>query len=124
MKKILILCAVTLFVGGVLLYRHLRMPSVFGTFTGAPRAEVADLVERPEAMRRTTWSVEGVIRDQCTTMGCFFFLREGKATLRVDLAEIAMNAPKKMNGRKAHVEGQLVPFDHGYQLWASAVEFE
>jgi hypothetical protein len=56
-------------------------------------------------------------------MGCFFFFRSGKSTLRVDLEEIAMNAPMK-NGRRARAEGQMVPYGDGYQLWASAVEFE
>jgi hypothetical protein len=39
------------------------------------------------------------------------------------LQEIAMNAPRR-NGHPARVEGQVVPFDHGYQFIASAVEFE
>jgi hypothetical protein len=56
-------------------------------------------------------------------MGCFFFLRSGKGTLRVDLQEIAMKAPLR-EGRTARVEGQVVPYNGGYQLYASAVEFE
>jgi hypothetical protein len=44
--------------------------------------------------------------------------------LRVELSEIAMTAPKRRNGRPARVEGQLMPYDHGYQLVATAVEFK
>jgi hypothetical protein len=56
-------------------------------------------------------------------MGCFFFFLSGKNMLRVDLQEIAMNAPRR-NGRPARVEGQIVPYGDGYQFVASAVEFE
>jgi hypothetical protein len=56
-------------------------------------------------------------------MGCFFFFDTGKHTLRVDLKEIAMNAPEK-EGHRARVEGRLMPYSDGYQLLASAVEFK
>jgi hypothetical protein len=56
-------------------------------------------------------------------MGCYFFFLSGKNLLRVDLQEIAMNAPRR-NGHIARVEGQLVPFDGGHQFLASSVEFE
>jgi hypothetical protein len=56
-------------------------------------------------------------------MGCFFFFLSGKNTLRVELQDIAMNAPRR-NGRPARVEGQMVPHNDGYQFLASAVEFE
>ena len=123
MKTILILCASILVVGGVLLWHALRLPSEYGQFTGAPKAEVADLVSQPQEFLHKTFTVEGVVRDQCTTMGCYFFFRSGKKMLRVDLQEIAMNAPRR-NGRIARVEGQVVPYGDGYQFVASAVEFD
>jgi hypothetical protein len=55
-------------------------------------------------------------------MGCFFFFRSGRETLRIDLQDIAMKAPMK-EGHPARVEGQLVPYDGAYQLSATAVEF-
>jgi hypothetical protein len=67
--------------------------------------------------------IEGTIVDQCETMGCYFYFRSGKSKLRVDLQDIAMHAPKHQGG-KARVEGQIVPYDGGYQFSASAVEFE
>jgi hypothetical protein len=123
MKTILTLCAVTLVLGAVLIWRAVRMPSHYGTFTGAPKAEVADLIDKPKDFLHKTLTIEGTVRQQCTTMGCFFFFLSGNNMLRVELQEIAMNAPRR-NGRLARVEGQIVPYDHGYQFLASAVEFE
>lgn len=123
MKTILILCGVILAAGAVFAWRSMRTPAQFGTFTGAPRAEVADLVDRPEDFLGKTISVEGVVREQCKAMGCYFSIPSGKKTLRVDLQEIAMTAPMK-EGHPARVEGQIVAYGEGYQLFASAVEFE
>ena len=55
-------------------------------------------------------------------MGCFFFIHTGKENLRIDLQEIAMNAPMN-EGRMARVEGILVPYGETYQLNATAIEF-
>jgi len=123
MKKIFALSALVLIAGGVFLYRATRMPDRYGIFEGAPKTEVADLIARPKDFLRKTVAVEGVVAEQCTTMGCFFFLHAGDKALRVDLAEIAMDAPRK-NGRRVRAEGQLVRYGDGYQLHASAVDFE
>jgi hypothetical protein len=123
MRTIFALCALTLVVGAAVTWRAMQLPTHYGTFTGAPTVAVSDLIERPKEFLGKTVAVQGVISDQCKTMGCFFFFRSGKSTLRVDLEEIAMNAPMK-NGRRARAEGQMVPYGDGYQLWASAVEFE
>ena len=123
MKTIFALCAAVLIAGGVLLYRSTRLPDKYGAFSDAKKAAVADLIKQPRAYLRKTVIVEGVVREQCTSMGCYFFFREDGKTLRVDLQEIAMNAPRK-NGHRARVEGQMVKHGDGYQLWASAVEFE
>ena len=123
MKTILVLCALTLVVGAALIWRAMRLPSHYGTVTGAPKAEVADLIDRPKEFLHKTVTLEGIVRQQCTTMGCFFFFQSGNNTLRVELQEIAMNAPRR-NGRPARVEGQIVPYGDGYQFVASAVEFE
>jgi hypothetical protein len=123
MRTILTICAVTLVLGTVLVWRAVRMPSQYGTFTGAPKAEVASLIDRPNDFLHKTLTIEGTVRQQCTTMGCFFYFLSGKKMLRVELQDIAMNAPRR-NGRPARVEGQIVPYNHGYQFLASAVEFE
>jgi hypothetical protein len=99
MKTIFGMCAVILAVGGFFLWRSMQFSLVSGTFIGAPRTEVAVL------------------------MGCFFFFQAGEKQLRVDLEQIAMNAPMR-EGRVAKVEGHMVPFGNGYQLLATAVEFE
>jgi hypothetical protein len=123
MRTILILCAATLVVGVALIWKTVRLPSHYGSFTGAPKADVADLIDRPKEFLHKTVTIEGTVRQQCTTMGCFFFFISGKDMLRVELQEIAMKAPSR-NGRPARVEGQIVPYDGGHQFLASAVEFD
>ena len=123
MKTILVLCALTFVVGAALIWRATRLPSEFGTFTGASKADVADIIDRPADFLHKTVTIEGTVRQQCTTMGCFFFFVSGKNMLRVELQQIAMNAPRR-NGRLARVEGQIVPFDGGHEFLASAVAFE
>ncbi len=124
MKAILALCAVVLVAGSAALYRFSRPAAIYGAFEGAPRADVAQLVDRPKDFTRKTVAIEGLVTKQCTTMGCYFFFESGKNLLRVDLAEIAMHAPKNKNGGKARVEGRMVPYGDSYQFWASAVEFK
>jgi len=123
MKAILVLCGAVLIAGSAALYRATRPQLLYGEFAGAPRAEVSELIARPKANMGKTWAIDGVITKQCTSMGCFFFFEADGKLLRVDLAEIAMHAAKNRNGRRARVEGQMVPYGEGYQFWASAVEF-
>lgn len=124
MKAIFALCAVVLAAGAVAVYQYTRPPMSYGVFEAAPRAEVLELIKRPKDFMKKTVAIEGIITKQCTTMGCFFFFEAEGETLRVDLAEIAMYAPKNKNGRPARVEGRMVPFGEGHQFWASAVEFK
>ena len=122
MKTILILCTVVLLAGAAFLWHAFRMPSKYGTFTGAATVDVADVAVHPERYLHRTVALEGAVHDQCSSMGCFFSFHAGRQTLRVDLQEIAMNAPRR-EGHKARVEGQLVPYGGGYQILATAVEF-
>lgn len=124
MKIIIGLCLASLLAIGAFIYRSTRPALIYGEFIGAPRAEVSDLVDRPKQYKGKTVAVEGIIQEQCESMGCFFFFHSGEKILRIDLAQIAMYAPRKRNGRPARVEGQIVPFNGGTQLWASAVEFK
>lgn len=123
MKTILVICAAILLGGGVMIWRSMTVPSVLGRFASAPKTKVADLIERPKDFLNKTVSIEGKISQQCKAMGCFFFFAVGEKQLRVDLEQIAMNAPMR-EGRMAKVEGQMMPYGDGYQFVASAVEFE
>jgi len=123
MKKILILCGLTLVIAAAFVWRTSAKPARFGTFTGAPKAEVASVIADPKSYLGRTVEIEGVVSEQCRAMGCYFFFKSGKETLRVDLQEIAMTAPMR-EGRMARVEGQTVPYNGAYQFFASAVEFE
>ena len=106
MRTIVIVCAVSLVLVGALIWRTARLPHQFGAFTGAPAAEVSDLINRPEEFLDKTVTIEGTVRRQCTTMGCYFFFLSGSDMLRVELKDIAMNAPRR-NGHLARVEGQI-----------------
>jgi hypothetical protein len=123
MRTIFILCALVLIGGGVWFYQSTRMPNLYGTFTGAPKVEVGTLIEKPKDYLKKTVAIEGEVREQCETMGCYFYVHVGEKTLRVDLQDIAMNAPRK-NGHMAKVEGQMVKYGDGFQLVATAVEFK
>lgn len=122
MKKIFTLCALIAAAAAILIWRATQLPTEYGVFEGARKTTVSELVAHPKNYVRKTVAVEEVIRQQCQSMGCFFFFREGNQLLRVELKDIAMNAPMR-EGRKARVEGQMVPFGDGYQLLATAVKF-
>ena len=123
MRNILILCGSILIAGGFFAWRGLQKPTVYGEFVGAPAVAVADLVERPKDFMGRTVSAEWKISQQCESMGCFFFFQSGTKTLRVELKDIAMTAPRR-EGHLARVEGQIVPFADGYQLYATGLEFK
>ena len=122
MRKIFLLCTLSLVAIGGLVWRATAKPSRYGNFVGAPRTEVAAIIAQPKSYAGKTLTVEGTISEQCKSMGCFFFFRSGNRSLRVDIQEVAMTAPMH-EGRRARVEGQLVPYGDGFQLYASAVEF-
>lgn len=124
MKVIFALCGIILLVGGVLFWQWTQKPVQFGVFTNAPKVEILDVINHPQNYLHKTVALEGEIAKQCTTMGCYFFLAVGMQELRVDLVEIAMNAPKKRDGRRVRVEGRTVPYDQGFQFMASWVEFQ
>jgi hypothetical protein len=123
MRTILTLCMSILLIGGFFIWRGMQLPTHFGEFTGAPTVAVEDLVERPKDFFGRTVAVHGAVMEQCTTMGCYFFFPSRNGKLRVELKDIAMTAPNR-EGRPARAEGRIVAFGDGYQLYASAVEFE
>ncbi len=123
MKKIITLCAITLAVAAVFLWRAAAKPTRFGAITGAQKVEVATLIADPKAHMGKLYQIDGTITEQCKSMGCYFFFKSGKGELRVDLQEVAMTAPMR-EGHQAVVEGQMVPYNDGYQFYASGVEFK
>lgn len=123
MKAIFILCGIILLAGGGWVYRFTQMPNQYGTFTGAPKAEVADLIQNPKGFMKKTVALEGVVFEQCEAAGCYFYFHHGDQSLRIDLQDILTTAPQK-TGRTARVEGRIVKYGDGYQLAASAIEFK
>jgi hypothetical protein len=122
MRNIFLACAVIAVMAGVFIWRAAAKPSRFGAFTGAPKVEIATLIANPKKHIGKLYQIEGTVSEQCKSMGCYFFFKSGNDELRVDLQEVAMTAPKH-EGHKARVEGQIVPYNDGYQFYASAVEF-
>ena len=123
MRTIVAMCISALVACTLFIFNALRWPNEYGAFVGAPQTEVAVLVEKPTEFLDKTVTVLGTVKRQCKTMGCFFYFSEGEKTLRVNLEEIAMKAPRR-EGHSARVEGRMVPYGDGYQLFASAVKFE
>ena len=123
MRTIFAICALILVIGGVFAWRAMQLPDKFGEFSGAREVSVEDLIARPKEFTGKMLLVRGTVREQCRTMGCYFFFPARSGKLRVELKDIAMDAPMR-EGRPARVEGQMVPYSDGYQLYASAVAFE
>ena len=124
MKAILAISALLLAISGGLIWNWTRMPSRYGEFTNPPLVTVREVIDQPMDYLQKTVAVRGQITNQCTTMGCYFFLKADQRQLQMDLQAIAMEAPKGKDGHWVYVEGRTVPFDDGYQFWASAVEFQ
>ena len=124
MRIIFITCGLIILIGSLLLWHSFHKPFQAGQFTGAPKVEVIDVINKPLDFLGKTVALEGIISKQCTTMGCYFFFAEQGKELRVDLAKIAMNAPKGKEGRKARVEGRTIPYNDSFQFITSAVAFE
>jgi hypothetical protein len=59
MKKIIVLCALTAVVVAVMVWRAVAQPSRFGSFTSAPKSDVAGLVAHPQMFVGKTVEVEG-----------------------------------------------------------------
>lgn len=123
MRTILAMCVLILVIGGAFAWRAIHLPNHFGAFTGAREIPVEDLVAHPQDFTGKMLLVRGTVREQCRTMGCYFFFPAQNGKLRVELKAIAMEAPMR-EGRPARVEGQLIPYNDEYQLYASAVSFE
>ena len=123
MKTILAICASLLLAAGFAVWKATRWPDQFGAFTGAAHTNISTVIDAPASFIGKTIALQGTAREQCTAMGCFFYLFDGKRKLRVDMEDIAMKAPRK-EGHPVHVEGQIVPYGDGFQLFATAVKFE
>jgi hypothetical protein len=123
MRTIFALCAAILVIGGVFARRAVQLPDRFGEFAGGKEVAVEELVARPQKFTGKLLLVRGTVREQCKAMGCNFFFPANNGKLRVELKDIAMDAPMR-EGRSARVEGQIVQYGDGYQLYASAIQFE
>jgi hypothetical protein len=106
MRTIFAICAVILLIGGVFVWRAMQLPDRFGEFAGGKEVAVEELIARPQEFTGRMLLVRGTVREQCKTMGCYFFFPASNGKLRVELKDIAMDAPMR-EGRPARVEGRL-----------------
>ncbi len=128
MKTVLILCASILaVVVAVLAWRFTVREDHFGKpFTGPPIAAIPDIVAKPEAYLGKPVSIHGLLKRQCPSTGCWFYLTDPtdpKAReLKVEMGDTTPRLPARI-GKVAHVEGQLIRFGDGYELIGVAVTF-
>ena len=124
MKGIFILCGVILLAGLVFLALHVAKPDRYGgEFQEAPLVDTKELIHSPEKYLGKTVKVEGIVRKQCQSTGCFFFFQSGDDLLRIELGDVVSSLPKR-EGFSARVEGELGKYGDGYQLYGRAVEFQ
>ena len=123
MKGILILCGTILLAGIVFLAVYLTRPDRYGgEFQGAILVEAKELIASPEKYVGKPVRVEGIVRKQCQSTGCYFFFQAGDSLLRIELGDVVTSLPKR-EGFFARVEGELGKYGDGYQLYGRAVEF-
>ena len=92
-------------------------------FTDAPRVEIAQLLETPDAYRRQTVRVQGEIERQCPAAGCWLFLRDGQGrSIRVELGDYFAELPRHV-GEQAEVEGEWIPMGTDHQFVGTRITF-
>ena len=92
-------------------------------FTDAPRVEIAQLLETPEAFRRQTVRVQGEIERQCPAAGCWLFLRDGQGrSIRVELGDYFAELPRHV-GEQAEVEGEWISMGTDHQFVGTRISF-
>ena len=123
MKVIIFLCGTILFAGIVFLAVYLTRPDRYGgEFQGAGLVDAKELITSPEKYLGKTVRVEGIVRKQCQSTGCYFFFQAGDGLLRIELGDVVTSLPRR-EGVSARVEGELGKYGDGYQLYGRAVEF-
>jgi hypothetical protein len=119
---VLFLCAIAL-----LIWRLSKREDHFGkAFSGYPTAKIPDLVVSSADFLGRPVSIEGILKQQCPSTGCWFFLvdpGDPKARdLKVEMSDTTPRLPPRI-GRRARVEGQLIKYGEGYEFIADAVTF-
>lgn len=123
MRNILIICALIIIAGIVWFVTEGKTSNHYGTaFTGAPKAEVAQLLEHPTDYLGKQLTINGQVADQCPTSGCFFYFYVGQKKLKIELGDLAQKIPKQP-GAHVIVEGQLLSYGDSYQFVGTAAEF-
>ena len=124
MRGILILCGLILTVGLLALGWHFLGPDLYGEnfSTEVPSVETRLLIEKPEDFLGKTVQIEGTVRRQCLSTGCYFFFLVGEKSLRIEMGDVVNKLPAR-ESYKARVEGELGRYGDGFQFYGRAVQF-
>ena len=129
MKTIFIICTVIV-VAAIALFawRLGNREDHFGKpFTGMPAATILDITARPDAFLGKQASIRGVLKNQCPSTGCWFYLIDPAdptaRELKVEMGDTTPALPARI-GKTAHVEGQLIKYGDSYEFIGVAVTFQ
>ena len=124
MKWILILLGLLLMAGVAAFYVGHSGPDQYGSkFRGYPAADLGEMVDRPSEFLKKDVAIHGTLVRQCPSSGCWFYLRDpGGKELKVEMGDTTPKLPQRI-GKKATVEGRLIPYGKDYEFIGTAVEF-
>lgn len=129
MKPIFILCGVIAAAAiAFFVWRSSSGDGHYGKpFTGLSAAPIPDMVVNPVNYLGKPVSIQGVLKRQCPSTGCWFFLADPAdptaKQLKVEMGDTTPQLPQRL-GQTAHVEGQLIKYGEGYEFIGVAVTFE
>ena len=88
-------------------------------FRGYPAVSIRDL---PAHMKEDV-RIEGAITRQCPSAGCWFIVSDGAGKeIKVEMGDTTPTLPQR-TGKKAVVEGRLIPYGDSTEFIGTAVEF-
>jgi hypothetical protein len=129
MKTIFLLCASVVAAAiAFFTFNAARRADHFGQpFTGLPPASIAEMVDKPGDFLGKPVRLRGVLKRQCPSSGCWFYLAEPSdpkaREIKIEMGDTTPRLPARL-GKLATVEGQLIKFGEGYEFIGVAVTFE
>jgi hypothetical protein len=129
MKSILITCGVIFAaILAFVVWNSTSEDNHFGKpFSGFIVAPIPDMVANPASYIGKPVSIQGVLKRQCPSTGCWFYLADPAdptvKQLKVEMGDTTPKLPQRI-GQTAHVEGQLIKFGDGYEFIGVAVTFK
>lgn len=100
-------------------------PLVVGAAIATPPAKDVSLVEvakRPKDFEGKTIATSGTVVAVCQNMGCWLAIKDESGEAHVKLAGHKFFVPKDSKGKKARVEGRLIPVNAEEECAKEAAE--